>query len=385
MKSKRKNLFANVGNQQFKGGKSLSSVDLKIAADSVNNILGKGNQVFLASPDCSEFPFLEDDHSIQSSSYEFKFRISPSATAIERQWNFNFTSFSSSNCLFSFDNDANYQNLSYSVNATPITITVNEFVSGYSTDLSGTTEKSMKMIISGSVFNPTTDDKYGWRPLDWSCFEIDRPAFDPITSSLEGGIDVDSFSIGTSIYDAGTNQYSSIPAIARNVKLAQKKTKRTNLFTWIQPYNPLIDNSFSYESIVSSSTANQFETFIKTTCVASPRYRNETTASLKLFLLGGITGSSTNFAADIDVLTAFGTSSIKLTSSNADHRDLTSWKVWDIPVYRLNLSSSNGFGFGDQIESTYKVTINARLSGNYTNSNDRFIPFTIQLFDPIEE
>lgn len=386
MNTKRKQLFQNVGNNSFVGGKTLSTVDLKAVGDAFNWLLGKGNQTIPTfSPEITELSFQENDLKFNSSSYHFKLRQALSPTAIERVWNFTFSAISASSVRIHLDSE----NVEPSA-TTPPNITasiapyvtnlqnfqIREFITAEKPSLSGTVETEIVMRVSGSVLDPETNGKYGPWLQQISCFEIDRPAFDPVNSENEGGIDIDSLSFDRSIYDAGIDQYSSIIAIARNAKLARRKTRNTNLFTWCQPYDP--NRNLDGLMIISSSVtiANGFIT----RNFMPRRYRGSVLGSYYLFVLGGISGSTPGFGFEIAIETMNGEYFFFLESDNPDHRDRTTWKVSAPPdsggMFDRTQNRIEPFPF----EGNMNITI--APYGNNPATDFAYI-YTVQLFDTI--
>lgn len=380
MNLKRPPKYSNTTENRYIGGKPLLSQEIKNLGRSVLYTLSKGNQCFPTF--CPDVPRLDStkDNIPGSASYQFKLRISPSSASIYREWNFSFSTVSGSYATIQVDNEY-ISSASFAGGTRNIKYT--EFVpqSRLTTNLSGTRETIVKLTVSGSVGGAGGDpaNKFGITPIAFQCHEITRPAFVTASARMEGGIDLDTLNPEQVIFGGGSLssdniQYSSVHGIANNENLCVRQRKKINLGTWCQTYQSSSVNYSGYRLSGSS-----FETICKFTSIASPRYRNEFTGLMKVFLLGGISGSA-NTVFQFVVTTIFGDTLFTLTDSIADHLDISSWKVFDVPIVRQNFSTSIGWGStGFTTEEDNIIEIKARrISGIGI-----FIPFTIQIMDPI--
>lgn len=380
MKTKKRLQYVNCDKNGFAGSQVLSTAEMRSLAFNTNYFLGRGRELIpYFSPDISGsiFNFDKGDFNQGYTQIVFYLCSMPSTQSIERAWSFGFNSLSGSSVIAFVDDGTNPTVFgSASVNALAEQIELIQPMATFVAPLvSGTMQTKVGFRLSGSILD-SNNDKFCPFPTYIACNEIDRPSFDPVSSSQEGGVDEDSFAYNATLFDAGQSQYSSLVGLARNMKLAQERTHRSCLFTFSRPIevNGSISDTYGYPV-----TSSSLQTIGKWKAVMSPRYRNETTGSLRVFVAGGLKNPGGTWGAELIISTSVGVTTGTFTAGNAADEDYTSWKVFDVPLYRQNISSSWGGSKGGESLSLLDVVITGRLTGTFGSGFLNL--FTIQGFD----
>ena len=308
-----------------------------------------------------------------------------SLQSCERIWSIGLNSITSSQAVIEVSSSDSPPNALNAVSASVVNneqiFVYNQFIESQATHTGSLVLHKVNFLMSSSTPIPFTFDTRNFSPYvtSLSLREIDRPRFDPISSSQEGGVDEMSFGYNSTIFASSTGQYSSFAGVARNTKMIRDRFSSQCLFTWARP----IAQNF----VLSGGLGYQVDENLSFICSGkarlTPRYKNEQTGSMKIVMLANLmTGStSSGWSGLILVSTSFGFLSTSLVAGSTSASDSAQPKYLDVPIYRQNLSSSLGAPtpFGVEDTSLMDFRIFAYLTGS-PGVNDKMNLYTIQGF-----
>lgn len=357
-----------------KVGKSVSVVDLKPAAESVNYLLGRGNQLIPSHKvDIPSGSSLPDTHGFTT--YTTIYRIAPGYQAIDRLWGFQFFSLSSGILEISVSGSHLNPTKIYPLTSGETLNLYRESVNSVQCDVSGTQEVRIFFKVSASAGG-------GMYPSNVACFEVPRPYMHPLSQSQEGGVDEESFNRGYPIFDTGQSQYQSIPGLARNVLLAEKQVRRAGLFAWSVPLDTSGNEFDTYAIKVTGAIGGgtDFVQKLKFPVLTKPTYQGVTSSNTLLmwiarvsdFRLGGTMKFENGLGDSVEY---------HITGSSAQF--LETWYSASLPIPMVNPDNNRGLPTGSVGAPGFVpyVTMSMKIV-NSESPSQQFKLYALQAFEP---